>query len=749
MKRRIVLLSDGTGNSSAKVWRTNVWRVFESLDLSGSDQVAFYDDGVGSSAFKPVALIGGAFGYGLKRNVLDLYKFACRNIQSNDDELFAFGFSRGAFTIRIVVGLIRSQGLVRAQDESSLDRLARMAYRDYRASRFHSYFRIEDVFRWTRDRALRTRYDASANLRFHNVRFLGLWDTVSAYGLPIEEMTLGVSKFIWPLELPDHELNPDVKRACHALSIDEERTTFHPVLWNERNEPPASPAEDGNRYACRERLSQVWFAGVHSNVGGGYPDDSLAHIPLVWILQEAERCGLVLKSAPQADPDAFRFAASGRDKDGRIYDPRSGLGGLYRYGPRNLAQLCSTIFSQERGDEVFIETPKIHESALARIQNAARGYAPLGLPARYEIVTDNGQIVPPAQPYETKPAAAARARAQESAWNIVWKRRVVYFLTIGATIYLFFYPLVHALPRAAEYESRLRWVSDIIRLIGSVLPGAAAPWINGYARSPGTFLVLVAIIALLIMVSSRLRAGIGDEMLRLWKASLDGSTNGALPTDVIYRLRTRGWYRSLMWNWKRHIAPALSALVLVWLGLSIANHAAFIVQDDAGLVCRPSTTTRIEPVKGKPVVAEFPLTDVCADTGVTLERGKTYRISVAAKDPNWSDGGLPASVRGFYASELSWSKWPFFVAGTPLRREWIRPWFRVVARFGSTGGEERFFDPDPDSDSQSIQARVRAPRDGELFFFVNDAVIGLPGLYDVFYRNNAGVGVVKIERGDE
>src|SRR3954468_11453102 len=85
MGRKIILLSDGTGNSASKVWRTNVWRTFDSLDLSNSDQVAFYDDGVGTSSFKPLAIIGGAFGYGLKRNVLDLYKFVCRNYRSAID----------------------------------------------------------------------------------------------------------------------------------------------------------------------------------------------------------------------------------------------------------------------------------------------------------------------------------------------------------------------------------------------------------------------------------------------------------------------------------------------------------------------------------------------------------------------------------------------------------------------------------------------------------------------------------------
>ena len=105
--KRIILLSDGTGNSASKVWKSNVWRVFESLDLRGSEQVAFYDDGVGTSSFKPLAILGGVFGWGLKRNVLDIYKFLCLNYKEGD-QIFAFGFSRGAFTIRVLIGLVLS-----------------------------------------------------------------------------------------------------------------------------------------------------------------------------------------------------------------------------------------------------------------------------------------------------------------------------------------------------------------------------------------------------------------------------------------------------------------------------------------------------------------------------------------------------------------------------------------------------------------------------------------------------------------
>src|SRR5437660_10807677 len=156
MSRNIVLLSDGTGNSAAKVWRTNVWRTFEALDLSGNDQVAFYDDGVGTSSFKPWAILGGAFGFGLKRNVIDIYKFACRNYRDDgDDRIFGFGFSRGAFTIRVVMGLILNQGLVSAYNEKELNDKARAAYRAYRRERYHTVWGVEKVFRWIRDLFLR------------------------------------------------------------------------------------------------------------------------------------------------------------------------------------------------------------------------------------------------------------------------------------------------------------------------------------------------------------------------------------------------------------------------------------------------------------------------------------------------------------------------------------------------------------------------------------------------------------------
>src|SRR5450756_780425 len=133
MSKNIILLSDGTGNSSSKIFKTNVWRLFQALDLTdANEQVAYYDDGVGTSSFKWWAAITGAFGIGLKRNVLDIYCFCCRNY-NKDDRIFGFGFSRGSFTIRVVAGFIARIGLVPYEDnEDRLRAKAIVAYREYR-----------------------------------------------------------------------------------------------------------------------------------------------------------------------------------------------------------------------------------------------------------------------------------------------------------------------------------------------------------------------------------------------------------------------------------------------------------------------------------------------------------------------------------------------------------------------------------------------------------------------------------------
>ncbi len=747
MSRNIVLLSDGTGNSAAKVWRTNVWRTFEALDLSSSDQVAFYDDGVGTSSFKPLAILGGAFGFGLKRNVIDIYKFACRNYRDNTDHIYGFGFSRGAFTIRVVIGLILNQGLVSAQNEAELDRKSRAAYRQYRRERYHTVWHIEDAFRAIRDLFLAKDYDKAHNRPVGKIRFIGVWDTVAAYGAPLDEMTRGISKWIWPLELPNHTLDRErVMRACQALALDEERTTFHPELWNERVVPPGEFDPDKERFVKDEQISQVWFARVHSNVGGGYPDDTLAYIPFVWMITEAQHCGLKFKSdaaTPPADPDTFKNAISKRDKDGRIYDPRQGLGGYYRYGPRKLVQLCNAQYSKKEDDEVLIERPKIHESVFRRIDNHAHAYAPVGLPATYDVVKENGAIVTPDQyGFETDNDAKARADAQEHIWNEIWKRRIVYFATVGATVWLFAYPLLRSAPRSDEYVSPIRWVSDLIRLVGNFLPGFAETWINGFARSPGQFVVLLLLVAGLTWLGARIASQILDRMGSIWRRV--SSAPSGLPDDAVYRLRSNRHYIALREGLKRKWAPAFFALLFVYLGATFASHLLYNVQDVAGWTCVEDGTAS-GLARGEKREVDFATSNLCNRTGIAVEgNGAKYYIAIKATS-QWRDDGIPSQLSGFYTTDApAWYQRVLLMLGVPLRRELTRPWFRLVLRYGATGGEEVFLDPDPEDGT--IEEVIRPTRKGELFVFVNDAVVGIPGLYDVFYRNNEGGGKLTVTR---
>jgi hypothetical protein len=465
-----------------------------------------------------------------------------------------------------------------------------------------------------------------------------------------------------------------------------------------------------------------------------------------WIMCEARQCGLTFKTAPDADPDSMINTKAARDKDGRLYDLRSGLGSYYRYGPRKLAELCDEKFSNKPGDKVLIRVPKIHESVFKRIQNNAHPAAPLGIPAKYEVVTDAGQILPAAgNPYESAIASQAREKVQESVWNTVWLRRIVYFLTVLASAILVIFPLLKSLPASDEFSSPVRWLSDLIRLAGSFLPSIADPWLNGYARSPITFAILVAIPAALTLTGVRLSARIKSDMAAIWQKSVvTARIVSGDPDNWIYRLRMSAPYLAAKEYWKFQVGPALSALFFVYAGLMLINHLAYVVLDDAGFVCSESAGA-VRMTKGETRKFSFDTSSVCSATGALLENGGRYAITIKAREPHWYDRTIQTSPSGFYSLDAPtfWQKIAMVVA-LPMRRELIRPWFRMVARTGGVGGEESFLDPDPKD--HSIDEVIRATRDGELFLFVNDAVLGVPGLAGVFYPNNSGSAEVTISR---
>jgi uncharacterized protein (DUF2235 family) len=305
--KRLVVCCDGTWNrpdhvSDGVVRPTNVtkiaWGVAEE-DPQGTSQILYYHPGVGTEPRE--RLLGGALGVGLSRHVGDCYRFLVENYEP-EDELYFFGFSRGAFTARSTVGLVYNAGILRARHAA----------------------RVDDAYRLYRDRSALRRPNAIESQIFRRmyshdeiaIHFVGVWDTVGRVGIPGVRGPLA-NRF-WGFH--NTTLNRRVRFAYQALAIDEQRRLFAPTLWEQAREAPD------------QTLGQVWFSGGHGDVGGGHRDPSLAEIALVWMTRRAQESGLAFKpeflQTPSGAPDeALRILAQqiAPDPLGVLDDSRHGL----------------------------------------------------------------------------------------------------------------------------------------------------------------------------------------------------------------------------------------------------------------------------------------------------------------------------------------------------------------------------------------------------------------------------------------
>jgi uncharacterized protein (DUF2235 family) len=549
-QRSLIVLSDGTGNSASKLFKTNVWRLYQALHLSDGRQVAMFGDGVGTSTVSFLRTIGLVFGFGVKRNVINLYKFLCHDYRRDertdipeherqDDRIWMFGFSRGAFTIRVLAGLVHRKGLVKFQTEAELHRYALAAYRAYRKECFpgrpwmiwvHAGRALRDiVVSWWTMLAGDVPYDQAPKQENIQIHFIGVWDTVVAYGLPIDELTIAVDKWVWPMKFDDTSLLERVSHARHALALDDERRTFHPIPWDEHKE------KENYGQVDPVRLTQVWFPGMHAEVGGGYPDDGLSFVPLCWMIDEASKYGLAFE---QTIVKEYRALAT---PTGRLYDSRSGFGALWRYQPRNVQ------FLMDNSDDTVPKekriTPLVHYSTITRMSYGNDGYAPKSLPFKINILLPDDTRVG----FNTAEADALLQNASEPTKGVltdlkalistaaaqkdrgyrfalvldtIWWRRCVYFATLGLALGALALPVIYRLFASDNTEKIAQIEGGAIVYLLSVfkgfIPSYATPWIDAVAKNPPLAVNIVLLFIGSLLISRMLARQIQDRARAAW-----------------------------------------------------------------------------------------------------------------------------------------------------------------------------------------------------------------------------------------
>ena len=755
MPKNIILLSDGTGNSAASPFKTNVWRIYQALDLTTDrpeSQIAYYDDGVGTSALSPLALIGGALGIGLKRNVKHLYKCLCQSYEPGD-RIYAFGFSRGAFTIRVLTGLIASQGVIagRDMDPRELRRRVDEAYDHGRGDYETHWGKLWRILRGGSAAKATTTTDAPEIPAGHQnveITFLGLWDTVDAYGLPVDELKRGLDYWMLGLSFPDQNMSLVVKRAAHALALDDKRRTFHPVLWNEKFE-----ADLLARGIINEpRLKQVWFAGMHANVGGGYAKDGLAYVPLNWILQEAQAADptLPLRFHAPALQDIRNLA----NAHAEMGNSRGGLASYYRYDPRRVSTLCDDNYNR-----VWIKPPKIHHTVFDRIKAQIVTYIPHMVPAAYDVVGPNGKIVP--NPYETPIQASQRNDDLERAWDLVWWRRLVYLLTIFLSAVLVLFPWIWDTAEVPACTGFWCFIGPVIAAVAAFLPSWADTWFKAFELHPGTFMALALVLGAVMWFGSWLERRIEARATEAWSPlsgikPANGGHWGAL-SQIARTARTTGWLVAAYRWFAREFLPFVCFIVIVAAGVVLVNKAAFEAVEAFGGTCQPTATLK-SAGQAKVPVGTFNVKDVCYATGVELLEGRTYVIEFRASLA-WEDGSVLTWPDGFNSAKGGW----LFRLAAPIRRTWFARWFEPIGRIGVLGRDRYDLSPRYESELKDDKGEIMkdaagrpiyvfaskqfiAHNTGELFLFANDAVLALPRVWlddrqrwwSWFYDNNKG-----------
>lgn len=335
----LIVCCDGTWNTpddkdGGVPTPTNVVKIkgcVAAADTGGEEQKIYYHTGVGTEGGLVNSVAGGGFGVGLADNVKSAYKWLAVTYKPGD-RIFLFGFSRGAFTVRSLAGLIGICGLLDLSDHDISD-----------DDLWHQIDKVFAVYREDEPDP-----GQLVSLNFYNtetgkpgsgkteIHFLGVWDTVGSLGIPDEVALLNLLDDPRKHAFHDTKLSSDVVHARHAVAIDEMRQSFTPTLWTAVSE--------------HNDVKQIWFPGVHSDVGGGYAQTGLSDGALLWMLDEAEACGLNIRSGArqQIHPDAHDV----------LHDSLTGVFKALHTRPRSVPNLAEPL-----------SLPEIHSSATERFRN--------------------------------------------------------------------------------------------------------------------------------------------------------------------------------------------------------------------------------------------------------------------------------------------------------------------------------------------------------------------------------------------
>ncbi|HXO68152.1 MAG TPA: DUF2235 domain-containing protein, partial [Bradyrhizobium sp.] len=535
------------------------------------------------------------------------------------------------------------------------------------------------------------------------IKFIGLFDTVEAYGVPLEEFRRAVDVAIWPISFRNGILCENVETARHALSLDDERVTFHPLRFDMKNsEKP-------------ERIKEVWFAGVHADVGGGYPEDDLAQVPLVWMTNELGGNLRFIEGAKQSFANnASPYAAA--------HDSRNGLSVFYRYGPRTVG---------DNGGP-----PVIHHSVAEKIAFGIERYAPVTLPDTANVLMPDGTMER-IKGYDSKavwrtiadPELRRQMELAEDAVQVlnkpdpaivsltldaIWRRRVAYFLLLLAAFLIAVLPwgvrpVVNyirdtAFPNPGEHGSLWNtlatidqgisaFLGSVVLYVSNALPSYARPWIDAVVDRPTASVIVIAVAIYLYAKNSILRDRIADLARQAWVPNEKKSAtedqkkkySEPIPNTRVKKIRESKFIAFIECAFVRYALPTV-AIVLLYAAIGVAvSNSTITVKEGRGARCREEDYPSPESVKlepGQPFTREnFAIDQLCWPSGIQLEQGRHYTLAIEMTDPPFFDQAIMTDIAGF--KDISWRH----LLAWPIRRWWSADWFQPIAKIGRTGSD--------------------------------------------------------------